>query len=244
VWNPLSHRSTTQREDLHGLLAIMLNLSALEVLQLKKDRRMLAILRSQDKLPLSMLFFPYPDSAPLIRGYEWVPSYPAGTLTEYFGTMGWGTSGDGLKFVPSETRSILFKIELDGELIENSFNFALNLDTESSIIQVELLPRRDTAWSRRRNETLCLVLSGYNCVVPTWTFRGVGACFLLKSGKSFQQKELQLAFICPLEYRFKEHGSLEESVSEESSTNQAKFPVLIAQPADPNAACLLRCSKL
>jgi hypothetical protein len=244
VWNPLSHRSTTQRDDLHGLLAIMLSLSALEVLQLRKDRRMLAILRSQDKLPLSMLFFPYPDSAPLIRGYEWVPSYPAGTLTEYFGTMGWNRSGNGLKFVPFETRSILFKIELDGELIENSFNIALNLDTKSSIIQVEFLPRTDTAWSRHRNSTLCLVLSGYNGVVPTWAFRGVGACFLLKSGKSLQQKELHLAFICPLEYRFKEHSSLEESASEESSTHHSKLPVMIAHPADPNAVCLLRCGKL
>jgi hypothetical protein len=222
----------------------MLSLSALEVLQLKKDHRMLAILRSQHKLPLSMLFFPYPDSAPLIRGYEWVPSYPSGTLSEYFGTMKWSTDGANLKFVPSETRSILFKIELDGELIENSFNISLNLDTESPIIQVELLPRTYTAWSRHRNETLCLVLSGYNGVVPTWTFRGVGACFLLKSGKSFQPKRLHLAFICPLEYRFKEHRSLEELGSGESSTNQAKFPVMIAQPADSNAVCLLRCGKL
>jgi hypothetical protein len=246
VWNPLSHRSTTQREDLHGLLALMLNLSALEVLQLRKDRRMMAILRSQDKLPLSMLFFPYPDNAPLIRGYEWVPSYPSGTLSEYFGTMRWSTDGATLKFVPSESGSIIFKIDLDGELIEYSFQFALNPDIESATIRVELLLRKNTTWSQYRGETLCLVLAGYNAEVPAWGFTGAGACFLLKSGKSFQQKELHLTFICPLkyEYRFKEHGFPEESCSEESSTNQAKFPVMIAQPAEPNAVCLLRCGKL
>lgn len=243
VWNPLSHRSTTQREDLHGLLAILLSLSALEVLQLKEDCRMLAILRSQGKIPLSMLFFPYLDGTPLIRGYEWVPSYPSGTLMEHFGTMKWSKDGASLKFVPSETRSILLKVELDGELVENVFKITLNLNTESAIIQVKLLPRKETTWNRYRNETLCLVLSGYNAVVPTSNFKGVGACFLLKSGKSFQQQELRLVFICPLQYSFEEHSSLEPP-SEEPSVSQVKLPVMIAQQVGPNVVCLLGCGKL
>ncbi|KAL8683185.1 MAG: hypothetical protein Q9186_000797 [Xanthomendoza sp. 1 TL-2023] len=56
VWNGLRTRSTTKSDDLYGIIAIMVDLSAYEILKLDPRERMKAILRSQSTLPLSLLY--------------------------------------------------------------------------------------------------------------------------------------------------------------------------------------------
>ncbi|KAL8723850.1 MAG: hypothetical protein Q9181_007136 [Wetmoreana brouardii] len=56
VWNGLRTRSTTKKDDLFGIMAIMVDLSAYEILRLDPRERMKAIIRSQSTLPLSLLY--------------------------------------------------------------------------------------------------------------------------------------------------------------------------------------------
>ncbi|KAL8730962.1 MAG: hypothetical protein Q9166_003752 [cf. Caloplaca sp. 2 TL-2023] len=56
VWNGLRTRSTTKSDDLYGIIAIMVDLTAYEILRLDPQERMKAILRSQSTLPLFLLY--------------------------------------------------------------------------------------------------------------------------------------------------------------------------------------------
>ena len=78
VWNGLRRRSTTKTDDLYGIIAIMVDLSAYEILKLDPRERMKAILRSQTTLPLALL---YQNCAKLcdLKGKPlWAPSEIAG----------------------------------------------------------------------------------------------------------------------------------------------------------------------
>ena len=56
VWNALRSRSTTKVDDLYGIIAVMVDLSADEILKLDKNERMKSIIRSQSSLPLPLLY--------------------------------------------------------------------------------------------------------------------------------------------------------------------------------------------
>ncbi|KAL9603999.1 MAG: hypothetical protein Q9219_000761 [cf. Caloplaca sp. 3 TL-2023] len=74
AWNGLRDRSTTKAEDLDGIIAVAVDLSAGDILKLRQDERLKAIYRSQKTLPCSLLY----QTSPKIldeRGYEtWAPS--------------------------------------------------------------------------------------------------------------------------------------------------------------------------
>jgi hypothetical protein len=239
VWNALSSRSTTKREDLHGLLAIMLNLSALEILRMDPNRRMLAIMRAQEKLPLSMLLFPYPGSAPLIEGCEWLPSYPSGTLTGHFGYMSWSTGGEGLNFVPSETQSILLLMELD--VAPNRSQFLIKIpESNSVVVQVDFMRPKGMTLSKYQAETLCILLQGYHRRARTRSFKGVGACFVLNSGKALEQQHLRLKFICPIGYSFRKPDSQGSLATYEMVANLSDATNTPVEQVESGAVCLLK----
>lgn len=115
IWNELATRRTSMPDDLHGLLAVLLGLSAHEILgprtqickaeganapesqeeDSKKPQirspaeRMLAVYRAQPSLPMSMLLIPFPPNTPMCNGNEWMPRFPAGSLDLKFGMMRW-----------------------------------------------------------------------------------------------------------------------------------------------------------
>lgn len=78
VWNGLRTRSTTKSDDLYGIIAIMVDLTAYEILRLDPRERMKAILRSQSTLPISLLY----QDCPRILDSEgqpmWAPCQIAG----------------------------------------------------------------------------------------------------------------------------------------------------------------------
>ncbi|KAL8966662.1 MAG: hypothetical protein Q9183_003268 [Haloplaca sp. 2 TL-2023] len=78
VWNGLRTRSTTKTEDIYGIMAIMVDLSAHEILSLRPEERMKAILRSQSTLPLSLLYQDGPKVHVLNGNPLWAPSAIAG----------------------------------------------------------------------------------------------------------------------------------------------------------------------
>lgn len=71
VWNGLVKRSTKEPEDLAGIFATLVNLRAGEILKHPKEDRMMAILRAQTRLPLTLLFQPND-----VRHKFWVPQFP------------------------------------------------------------------------------------------------------------------------------------------------------------------------
>ncbi|KAL8948271.1 MAG: hypothetical protein Q9222_005530 [Ikaeria aurantiellina] len=78
VWNGLRTRSTTKTDDLYGIIAIMVDLSAYEILQLKPEERMKAILRSQSTLPMSLLYQTCDKLRDTDGKLTWAPSNIAG----------------------------------------------------------------------------------------------------------------------------------------------------------------------
>lgn len=56
AWNGLRNRSTTKADDLYGILAVVVDLSAGEILKVRPEDRLKAILRSQTTLPLPLLY--------------------------------------------------------------------------------------------------------------------------------------------------------------------------------------------
>ncbi|KAL8679840.1 MAG: hypothetical protein Q9186_003906 [Xanthomendoza sp. 1 TL-2023] len=74
IWNQLVSRSTSKLEDVNGILANTLDLSAGEVVALPPDQRMKAILKTRQQLPGGLLFNAARKVAdPYSR---WVPLYP------------------------------------------------------------------------------------------------------------------------------------------------------------------------
>ncbi|KAL8876466.1 MAG: hypothetical protein Q9198_005342 [Flavoplaca austrocitrina] len=82
VWNGLRRRSTTKTDDLYGIIAIMVDLSAYEILKLDPKERMKAILRSQATLPLSLLYQHCDRLRDLDGKLLWAPSGIAGDRLE------------------------------------------------------------------------------------------------------------------------------------------------------------------
>lgn len=242
VWNALSSRSTTKREDLHGLLAIMVNLSAFEILQMGKAQRMLGIIRAQKKVPLSMLFLPYSQRTPLIQGCEWLPSYPSGALSERFGYMTWSTKEEGLQFVPSDTASILILVEL-GKHFERKLFLITVPGPDAVVVQVKLFLPNERHLSNCQTDTFGILLYGYHALTPTWDFQGVGACFLLNSAKSLEQQHIRMKFICPVEYVFWEANSKGSSPVQKSVPKFSDARGALVEQVEPGILCLLQCGQ-
>lgn len=59
AWNDLSERSTSKPEDILGILANLLNLSAGEVVALPYEQRLKAIIRAHQTLPTDILYNPF-----------------------------------------------------------------------------------------------------------------------------------------------------------------------------------------
>ncbi|KAI4196610.1 MAG: hypothetical protein LQ350_006433 [Teloschistes chrysophthalmus] len=74
MWNQLCSRSTSKPEDIHGIMANILDFSAEEVLALPLQDRMKAILRAHGSLPASLIY----NNGRKLRDptCRWVPLYP------------------------------------------------------------------------------------------------------------------------------------------------------------------------
>ena len=73
AWNALIDRNTSKPDDLPAILATVLHLSAHEVLELDRSQRVLAMMRSQASLPLSLLFVPRTTMHAMDSKNRWAP---------------------------------------------------------------------------------------------------------------------------------------------------------------------------
>ncbi|KAL8749425.1 MAG: hypothetical protein Q9184_006813, partial [Pyrenodesmia sp. 2 TL-2023] len=99
AWNGLRDRSTTKAEDLYGIIAVVVDLSAGAVLKLRREERLPAIYRSQRTLPLSLLYQTSPKILDRKGQSTWAPAGIVGDRLEL--NSGYFTVGaDGVKIEP------------------------------------------------------------------------------------------------------------------------------------------------
>ncbi|KAL8665191.1 MAG: hypothetical protein Q9202_002413 [Teloschistes flavicans] len=101
VWNCLRTRSSTKTDDLYGIVAIMVDLSAHEILQLNPRERMKAILRSQSTLPISLLYQDCARISDFDGDLLWAPSQIAGGQLQMNGGY-MSVLDDGLLLTPHQ----------------------------------------------------------------------------------------------------------------------------------------------
>ncbi|PSN70506.1 hypothetical protein BS50DRAFT_619323 [Corynespora cassiicola Philippines] len=81
-WNEVSLRSTTMAEDIHLIMANLLDFDADSIMKLPRLQRMIVMMRSIQTLPLSLMFAGKADPADKAGFYcTWLPSEPNGELT-------------------------------------------------------------------------------------------------------------------------------------------------------------------
>lgn len=258
VWDQLATRTTTVPEDSHGILAVMLGLSVEELFTENSaapkeadssppvrspSQRMLAILRAQTSLPLSMLYLPYPKGTRLCEDNEWVPKFASGSLDASFGRMDRVDDGLGWRFALSDTNSCAVILEADiKNLTDTAFYVHLGasllgegLRLESKVLQIRL------KWTDAHNleqkfgeNSLFFILHGFN---GNPSYRG--ACFSIS--KTTEMERVRLKFICPLEYRLE--------LSKAANTKNGHDPAVLnyqvhwASNALVKATCILDCGK-
>ncbi|KAL9014803.1 MAG: hypothetical protein Q9173_000557 [Seirophora scorigena] len=94
AWNGLRDRSTTKPEDLYGIIAVVVDLSAGDILKLQREERLKAIFRSQTTLPLPLLYQSSPKILDSKGRSTWAPSGIVGDrLSLHSGYVTVGTEG-------------------------------------------------------------------------------------------------------------------------------------------------------
>ncbi|KAL8701391.1 MAG: hypothetical protein Q9201_004929 [Fulgogasparrea decipioides] len=180
VWNQLVSRSTSKPEDVHGILANMLDLSAGEVLALPSEQRMKAILGGQDKLPGGLLY----NDATKIQddNCRWVPLYPERTrLDEGYGAL--KPSRDGFFIDTTKANPVGFLVDAS---VPRSRKIRLGYSSDADPLWIIFNQEPNgppTSWEAP-GDTLatCYVVGDMkrSLLNPSLTRREVGARFALR----------------------------------------------------------------
>lgn len=124
MWNELSLRSSTMVGDLAAIVAGFIGCSAAEVLQLAPRERMLALLRSQEMLPVSLLF------APTMPCAGWCPDFPRSDIfrgpLSTDGHLMWMDDGRfAISKLPAEVFQVLLneKVALDDPIVVHNHTY-------------------------------------------------------------------------------------------------------------------------
>jgi len=247
VWNGLAIRRTSLPEDTHGILAVLLGLSVQEIFLGQSgtprdpSQRMLAILRAQHTLPLSMLYFPYPENTPLCEGCKWVPRFPSGSVYADFGSMNWTTNGRELRISLPNTKSCAFILEGQFRGIDKEFRIRTNATKSKKKrksgkypIWIQLLPSGCDVEDSLMESRLCLILRRFN---GRSTCRG--ACFSIFN---CAESTPRLKFICPLVYALE--SSVEDQLTGSSESRENTIQEYRISQVRCRGDCFLECGKL
>ncbi|KAL9027239.1 MAG: hypothetical protein Q9196_004213, partial [Gyalolechia fulgens] len=178
VWNNLASRSTSKMDDVHGILANTLDLSANEVLMLPPEQRMQAVLRVQEKLPVAMIY----NNARKIsnRSCRWVPMYPEETyLNDMYGFL--RPSHEGFLLDKTKGDPVGFLVNPSIPRYENiclvesvgSTPLWIKFDMESAGPPISYAAPGDTI-------KVCYVLGHFKKLSTCSTFKFMGARFALR----------------------------------------------------------------
>ncbi|KAL9631963.1 MAG: hypothetical protein Q9204_003992, partial [Flavoplaca sp. TL-2023a] len=196
VWNGLRTRSTTKSDDLYGIIAIMVDLTAYEILQLEPQLRMKAILRSQSTLPISLLY----QDCPRILDSEgqpmWAPSQIAGGRLDM--SSGYMSLHDAGLFIASERKGVaryswpqIYGFSLEQPL-PASFN--VRLANESHTLSVRLCSKGNIKTTDRPGSWLILINQTSIAQEVSQALRGA---LLRRTGNKGSM--ITASYICPIE---------------------------------------------
>lgn len=228
IWNELAQRTTTQPEDVPGILATAMGLKPSDAMEGHESgnrlqfRQMKMILRSIKMLPISMITEAYPPTAELCEIDRWVPAFPAGkVLVSNEAFMAWTGDHSGLRLPLDNHRLTAFAFSVpDHFTIEQKFNLAIRAGQgfQERWYGCELIDIRGKLVSGGKE--FCVVFNNS----PARQSAQTGALFDL----TFESHFIRLRFCCPLIYNPHIHTSA---------------PTLIALPVSPQIHCILECGK-
>jgi len=207
VWNELAVRQTSKPVDLHGLLAVLMGLSVREVFidesgnKRSPSERMLAILRAQPFLPLSMLSIQHQATTLMCEGVAWVPQYPSGYLSHCEEKLIWRKESSMLQLpacseavsylIPSSDGKTLF---LGGKCIFSFIESDIK-DQSKKIrrsIAIEIRPRTTQLTAHRLEVKAVFILDRSS---------GSGALCIMENSHD-GAGPTRLGLICPIKYEF------------------------------------------
>lgn len=185
VWNALLGRSTTKKEDIHIILANMLDFHATQVLGFDKNERFKAMLCAYDRVPLEIIFSQACADISTADKDRWVPHYPAGlALDPIESNLGFaeprigkglslclegGKTNVAIYWLPVNTRRLVsFRIQLD----EDQFWVQLQNTSDFRTLNGQIVQRcllLEDRWLKRGGK------SPRNELVPLSGYMGTGA---------------------------------------------------------------------
>ena len=191
TWSQLSERSTTRRKDRLIILAVLLDLNAGEIMSLEVKEQMRAILRTRSALPLSFLF--EPPTEPVVDNPKcrWIPLYPKGEISTYYGCMTRNRAQSHYQFQLSTIKALGFLLD-DKDSGFTTFFIAPTVPYAFRA-WVRIITREDIPTNCTRRAT-CIILSRMQDVSSN---RTVGARFFVDNS-STEANSCTLVYDCPL----------------------------------------------
>ena len=214
IWRQLNERSTTRRVDRLIILAILLDLNPGEIMSLELSEQMRAILRTQNTLPLSLLFEGRPG--PMVENPKcrWIPLYPKGDMTTEYGCMSRSRASSYYQFT-------LSGIQAYGLLIDakDSKHRQFRIDKTSPLrlsAKIRAMPHEGVA-ACPTHGSYCIILSQMKKHSTELGSFSVGARFVVEEISS-DKRSCRLVYDCPVEY------VLDTSFSGPSFSNTEDIP--------------------
>ena len=229
IWNQLNERSTTRQGDRLIILAVLLDLNAGEIMALDVEEQIRAILRTQDELPLCLLFEPQTVPATWRPKCRWIPTYPKGQLFKAYDCMTRSRTSNHYQFTLSGIKALGFLLDSkDSNRLQFSIKQALPSAFEACI---SIIPREVFPSSPTRGST-CIILSKKKKLTSDYNTPLVGARFFLETTSS-DARTLTLVYHCPVVY------TLIKPI--ESSSTPAGYPKLQASVLTEETQIRLDC---
>ena len=196
IWQQLNERSTTRPGDRLIILAILLDLNPGEIMSLELKEQMRAILRTQNMLPLSLLF--ENRSGPMNENAKcrWIPLYPKGDMTTEYGYMSRSQASGYYQFTLSEIQAHGFLIDA-----KDSRHRQFRIDQISPFrfgARIRAMPHEGVAESPT-NGSYCVILSRKQKFSNDVGSFSVGARFVIEQ-VSTDMRSCRLIYDCPVEY--------------------------------------------
>lgn len=231
IWNELDQRSTTRRQDRLIILAILLDLDAGEIMSLKVEDQMKAVLGTQKLLPLSLLFEPQLELAASETKCGWIPLYPEGSVSTTYGCMTQNHSREHYHFTLADIKANGFILDakhshIDQGLIHQTFPYAFKG-------RIRISARADSSTHCTARAT-CIILSRMEMISSSRRSPLIGARFVVQNNDS-NRKSYTLLYDSPLIY---------QKITSTESLSQDEYPQLQANPMPEDAKILIDCGKL
>ncbi|KAL8901742.1 MAG: hypothetical protein Q9207_005053 [Kuettlingeria erythrocarpa] len=216
AWNGLRDRSTTKVEDLYGIIAVVVDLSAGDVLKLRREERLPAIYRSQKTLPLALLYQTSPKILDKNGQNTWAPAGVVGDRLELH--SGYVTVGtDGLMIEPNRWSNMQQPqaILLTSALPNNRFFEVEITETGNRQIVKLVIDRTSTKLESLKGSLCCVFDATLLRHDGTGTF-APGVCLIIDSQDRYLYRT---SFMCPIKVFASRTSIGDASVPEDQTTN-------------------------